>query len=254
MIHVLPVWQQGIFGSSVRVRVNDNGVDASHDEFGDRFDEFASCDLFLPDPNATSNYHGTAVASILGAEANNDECSAGIAPNVTISACNIFAMTNTYNGGSFLANKVQEFDISQNSFGYPACGTGRRRRNLQPKDNPCPFTYSDTTNTNNPCTVCDFDSAPKSAKCQNAIVRHCRLNYEKDVSACLQFLDLILPGDGECEYNTLSPPEQKALAKGIMEGRDGKGIIYIFASGNSYYYGDDTNFKGYTNSRYDTIC
>jgi hypothetical protein len=254
MIHVLPVWQQGIFGSSIRVRVNDNGVDASHDEFGARFDEFASCDSFLPHPNDPSNYHGTAVASILGAQANNDECGVGIAPNVTISACNIFDSPND----AFLAEQVQAFDISQNSFGYPACGTGRRRDLLVQHDNQCPFTFIRPGLTD-PCSVCDFQddsfTPPKrtsTSSCQTAIVRHCRYNYEEDVPGCLQFLDLFLPG-GRCDYNVLTPPARDALAKGILEGRDGKGIIYVFASGNSFAFGDDTNFKGYTNSRYDAI-
>ena len=250
MIHVLPVWQQGIVGSSVRVRINDNGVDASHDEFGARFDEGASCYSFLPDLNdgpTSTSYHGTAVASILGAGANNGQCSVGIAPNVTISACNLLQ----YRTDSFLAEKVHDFDISQNSFGYPACGPGRR--DLQ-YDNVCPFAYTNSRTTN-PCTVCDFGdssatAAPTSTSCQTAIVRHCLLNYEKDVPGCLQFLDLLLPG-GRCDYNVLNLPAQKALAKGILQGRDGKGIIYVFASGNSFSFGDDTNFKGYTNSRYD---
>jgi hypothetical protein len=266
MIHVLPVWQQGIFGSSIRVRVNDNGVDDSHDEFGERFEEFASCDSFRPNPDDPSNYHGTSVASILGAQGDNDDCSVGIAPNVTLSACNIYNSKTD----AFLAEKVQAFDISQNSFGYPACGTGRRRQrqllrvetqrqeNTTTTTTTCPFTFTHPALTD-PCSVCDFpdvddesSTTTTSSTCQAAIVRHCQYSYEDDVSACLQFLDLFLPG-GQCDYNVLSPPAREALAKGILEGRDGKGIIYVFASGNSFMFGDDTNFKGYTNSRYVTI-
>jgi hypothetical protein len=262
MIHVLPVWQQGIFGSSVRVRVNDNGVDATHHEFGDRFDALASCDAYLPNYNTTDglNYHGTAVAAILGAEANNNECSVGIAPQVTLSSCNLFQ----YRTDSFLAEKLDQFDISQNSFGYPACGPGRQRHLQEPQEeennnnnNTCPFAYR--SSFTNPCTVCEFGddddsfaTTTKSTKCQTTIVQHCRFHYEKDVAACLQFLDWLLP-DGQCDYNVLSRPSQDALAKGILQGRDGKGIIFVFASGNSFAFGDDTNFKGYTNSRYDRI-
>jgi hypothetical protein len=253
MIHVLPVWQQGIFGSSVRVRVNDNGVDASHDEFGSRFDEVASCDAFLPIKDGKSNYHGTAVASILGAQANNDECSVGIAPNVTISACNVFDVRTD----SFLAEKVHDFDISQNSFEHPSCAKSRRR-DLQQDNIQCPFTYINNPSSTNPCTVCDFTdssstaSTKSSTSCQTTIVQHCRKNYEKDVPGCLQFLDLLLQGR-QCDYNVLSPLAREALAKGILQGRGGKGIIYVFASGNAFKFGDDTNFKGFTNSRYDRI-
>ena len=177
MIHLLPAWQQCILCRTVRVRVNDNGVDVSHGEFGTLFDEFASCDFFLPSAkdNTPLNYHGTAVAFILGAESDNKECSVSIAPNVTISACNLFK----YRTDSFFVEKVDyEFDISQNSFGYPACGPGRRDLQQQPlPDHTCPFTYihPSSTSSAHPCTVCDFDSSttaasPKSTACQTAIV------------------------------------------------------------------------------------
>ena len=37
------------------------------------------------------------------------------------------------------------------------------------------------------------------------------------------------------------------------EGRDGKGIIYVFAAGNENRYGDDTNFQSYGASTRFTI-
>eukprot|EP01135_Chromosphaera_perkinsii_P006913 Nk52_evm1s628 gene=Nk52_evmTU1s628 len=41
---------------------------------------------------------------------------------------------------------------------------------------------------------------------------------------------------------------QEALIYGTTEGRDGKGILYIFASGNGGYKADNCNLDGYTNS------
>jgi len=41
-----------------------------------------------------------------------------------------------------------------------------------------------------------------------------------------------------------------ALTKGIEEGRDGKGAVYVFASGNGGLHGDNCNYDGYTNSIY----
>ncbi|KAL3926332.1 MAG: hypothetical protein SGARI_005644, partial [Bacillariaceae sp.] len=35
-----------------------------------------------------------------------------------------------------------------------------------------------------------------------------------------------------------------------MEGRDGKGTIFLFASGNAFAYGDLTSVQPYTNSRF----
>ena len=45
-----------------------------------------------------------------------------------------------------------------------------------------------------------------------------------------------------------SPLVRKSLIKGIQDGRGGKGAIYVFASGNGGYYGDNCNYDGYTNS------
>lgn len=52
---------------------------------------------------------------------------------------------------------------------------------------------------------------------------------------------------------TLSGPEiivKKAMLRGIQEGREGKGAIYVFASGNGGRFSDSCNFDGYTNSIY----
>ena len=43
---------------------------------------------------------------------------------------------------------------------------------------------------------------------------------------------------------------QKAVLNGIENGRQGKGSIFVFASGNGASAGDQCNFDGYTNSIY----
>ena len=42
----------------------------------------------------------------------------------------------------------------------------------------------------------------------------------------------------------------EALYKGVTEGRNGKGIIYVWASGNGGSHQDDCNCDGYTSSIY----
>ncbi|KAI8867093.1 hypothetical protein GQ42DRAFT_127252, partial [Ramicandelaber brevisporus] len=42
----------------------------------------------------------------------------------------------------------------------------------------------------------------------------------------------------------------RAMIKGIEEGRKGKGSVYVFATGNGGFWGDNCNFDGYTNSIY----
>ncbi|EMD38165.1 hypothetical protein CERSUDRAFT_64430 [Gelatoporia subvermispora B] len=41
---------------------------------------------------------------------------------------------------------------------------------------------------------------------------------------------------------------KKAMVNGIQNGREGKGSVYVFASGNGGRSGDQCNFDGYTNS------
>lgn len=43
---------------------------------------------------------------------------------------------------------------------------------------------------------------------------------------------------------------KKAMIRGVTEGRDQKGALYVFASGNGGAYGDNCNYDGYTNSIY----
>lgn len=42
----------------------------------------------------------------------------------------------------------------------------------------------------------------------------------------------------------------EAMKNGIERGRNGKGSIFVFASGNGGHYDDNCNFDGYTNSIY----
>lgn len=41
---------------------------------------------------------------------------------------------------------------------------------------------------------------------------------------------------------------RRAIVNGILNGRNGKGSIFVFASGNGAVYDDNCNFDGYTNS------
>lgn len=57
------------------------------------------------------------------------------------------------------------------------------------------------------------------------------------------------PDDGE-SMDGPSMLIQKAILNGINKGRDGKGSVFVFASGNGGTKGDQCNFDGYTNSIY----
>jgi len=118
----------------------------------------------------------------------------------------------------------------------------------------CPFTYVDESDRPkaNPCDVCDgqFTATGRnlSPECASAIYDHCKYFYREDDAACSDFPEVII--GGSCDYDKLPQSAFTALELGISTGRDGKGTIFTFASGNSFYEGDNVNFSGWTNSRY----
>eukprot|EP00934_Nitzschia_sp_Nitz4_P002113 Nitzschia sp. Nitz4//scaffold272_size25479//1136//3663//NITZ4_008306-RA/size25479-augustus-gene-0.11-mRNA-1//1//CDS//3329545216//2113//frame0 len=249
-INILPVWEQGYFGEGIRVRFNDDGIDTSIPELFGRVDLNASCAKAAP-LDYESN-HGTEVASVLGASGDNGACAVGIAPKVSMSSCNLYALKAEESFSVFSYN-LDGFDVSQNSLGIEACsednGDGAIvRRLLQLKrglaDDNCPFILDDAT----PCSVCDFTSAEvHSTECEQAIVDYCNENFEQEEIGCIDFLDLIV--GGTCDYNRVPDAILASLGEGVRYGRDGKGVIYVFSSGNGYGFGDDVNFGGLTNSR-----
>lgn len=58
------------------------------------------------------------------------------------------------------------------------------------------------------------------------------------------------PTDNGREMEKPSDLVSQAMVKGITEGRNNKGNIYVFASGNGANLGDNCNYDGYTNSIY----
>ena len=126
----------------------------SHPEFEGRVDISSSCpDELDPAPEvyeSDSFSHGTAVASIVGAAGDNDDCGVGIAPLVTLSGCRFSDSQMTY--AELLVYNLESFDISQNSWGVESCQDQDRR--LQEKE--CPFKFEESSAF--PCDYCDFSA------------------------------------------------------------------------------------------------
>jgi len=250
MINVVDVWETyELTGNGVKVRINDNGVYVDNLEFLGRFDDREnSCNDYLPNGNED---HGTAVAGILLGNANNDLCATGIAPAATFSSCNFFAEGSP---SALLSYKFDSFDISQNSIGLPACEKDDDDATIEQDgvvyDEGCPFTYDNPDY--DPCGVCEdqFTVSDRilSDACAKEIKNYCKDYYKLDIDGCLDFPDLVFEGD--CNYDKLPSSAIAALEQGITEGRNGKGTIFVFASGNAFNKGDDVNFSGWTNSRY----
>lgn len=231
-------------GKGVGIRINDSGVDKDHPELQGRFDVQSSCAIFGP-PN-TDEHHGTFVAGLAAAAGNNGECAVGIAPEATISSCRVVGsdLATERQDDSFLYKFMDRMDISQNSYGVSGCNPIERRR-LQTSN--CPF-RADITGS--PCDSCGSIAnwADPGAQCEDLIAEYCTglALRIKDVEACLDYVDLY----AQCQYDVTIPSTEEALARGITEGRGGKGIIYIFASGNDREFGSDVNMEAVLTSRY----
>jgi hypothetical protein len=243
LINVEPVWREGLTGAGVHIRINDDGVDPNHPEFAGKLDVSNSCALYAPGSNGEGpETHGTATASIAAANAN-DECAVGIAPGATLSSCRVITDPGIESlpfVDGFLVS-LQVVDVSSNSWGAPSCENIDPQRRLQQ----CPF---DPGHEFSPCSLCDFSATPLLEDCEYAIALYCTLEG-RDGSidpACNEFLDLFV----QCGFNALPEDQQRAIDRAILEGRDGKGTIFVFATGNSFDYGSDVNYEPYANSRF----
>jgi subtilisin family serine protease len=197
-INVAPVWNQGIFGNGIIVAVNDSGVQRNHPDLAaniipgvgfDNQDPFGLGDPVI-DLDFPISSHGTSVAGLIGAVADNGLGGTGVSPGVKmIPLRSIESPTLQGITDSFRYALAHGADVINNSWG-----------------------------SNVPRDIAAFLAAPNT-----------------DQLAALQDL--------------------------IREGRDGKGIITVFASGNSagpqfdIGFGsiggwDFAGYDGWVNSRY----
>jgi subtilisin family serine protease len=250
LIDVQPVWRRGITGKGVHIRINDVGVDGNHPELSARFDKEGSCEQYLPYYSGAA--HGTTCAAIAAGEADNDECSAGIAPGATVSSCAI--LTWPYNptpeasdGYSHLAHGIEYVDISSNSWNRDACGNAGRHRIPRTLLHDCPFPRDAALS---PCFHCLDEeltlTTEPGTECIDAINRFCYNEYEEYEHLCNEYIDLFV----HCKYNMLTSGERRTIERAIRKGRAGKGMIYTFASGNENKNGEDANMEGFMHSRY----
>ena len=250
MINVVPVWEKGFSGDGVRVRINDGLVDKNNPELSSRYDSASSCTTDgETDGSSSDAEHASIVASILAGEGNNGLCSVGISPGATISSCNIFS-GDLSELPSILSEKVDSFDISQNSWQHMICAGKRRNRrylgrHLQKSS--CPFQSSEGVSS--PCDACDFTQSQLSQDCEESIYAHCADGpmHSQDRDACHEYLDLFVEG---CFYQFNRDMIVDAIREGIEFGRNGKGIIYTLAAGNFHSLGVDVNMDRLLNTRY----
>ncbi|XP_061188241.1 furin-like protease kpc-1 [Saccostrea echinata] len=122
-MNVLEAWNRGYNGSGVNIAVIDDGIQMDHPDLQRNIDVVNSYDYIGNDtdpfPANISDDHGTKVAGIVAAEANNDECIVGIAFNSTIIGIRLLGDDGVTDVTEALAltHNMQDVDIYVNAWG-----------------------------------------------------------------------------------------------------------------------------------------
>lgn len=110
-------------GAGVSVGVYDDGIDTSHIDLRNRYD--ASKELVINgqrlNPATGSSVHGTAVAGLIAADANNGAGGVGVAHSAMLTGVNIFSGVGASSGFITAIRGMSNFDVTNNSWGW----TGR---------------------------------------------------------------------------------------------------------------------------------
>jgi len=124
-INVLPVWQQDIFGNGVVVQINDSGTEITHPDLIGNIDPSLQFDALTGDADANPelpgfnpvNAHGTSVAGIVGASAN-DIGGVGVAPGVQLVPVRLIDMGQTEQAFiDAFRFRTDVVDVTTNSWG-----------------------------------------------------------------------------------------------------------------------------------------
>eukprot|EP00940_MAST-03C_sp_MAST-3C-sp2_P002603 g2603.t1 len=267
-IDVGAVWSINITGHGVLIHFSDAGLDSDHEEFKDKYvqnarfgppDVAESCS----DQNSVWN-HGTAVAGYAVATANNSKCGVGVAFNAVLTMSSwIYGFPSQSNFSSLSDMLFHEWttgsfgsgvgvDIMSNSWGYNLCGI--IAASSSGDTSTCPFRSNDLDdNPSSPCVTCDARTdwerltRANDADCVDRVRSYCTSTRQgiRDL-ACLDMWDLF----ASCSSFALPSFVNAQLKRGVTCGRQGRGVVYIFAAGNEFLTGESSNLEGFTNSIY----
>ncbi len=132
-INVVPVWEQGIKGQGVVVAVVDDGLEINHEDLaanilpGKSMNYLSSIERAENDPTpltGSGDYHGTAVAGILGARDYNGVGGRGVAPRVSLVGYNMLQKSSVLNAAHAMLNNKELVSVSNNSWSFAADDTG----------------------------------------------------------------------------------------------------------------------------------
>ena len=239
LINLQPAWAAGYTGAGVTINIVDDGTDQTHPAFSGKYDALASCPL----QSDSYGEHGTTTAAIALA-ADNGQCSRGVAYGATLSKCDLHS-------GDYLMFifNLDRNHISSNSWGIDPCtalASSGRRKLRQRQLQGCPFVASSTSPCSAPqCAGASWTSP--SSTCETVISAYCQNenNYVAD-GECASWTYLWMT----CAYTHLHWETVRVLQRGVLEGRSGLGIVYVFSAGNKYTHGNDVNIEQYKHSRF----
>jgi len=105
-----------------------------------------------------------------------------------------------------------------------------------------------------PSNVTNIEEARKPKQitkaCAQSVRTYCKRNFLREEALCTRWLDATTKGN-TCRFkNNVGKENHSALEKGAKEGRNGLGIVYLFAAGDAHGEGDNVNFQAYPKSRY----
>lgn len=124
-VNVVPVWDMGIFGTGVTVGIVDDGLQFLHPDLQPNYYPLLSFDVNDDDLDPTparGDYHGTAVAGVVGARDNNFGVR-GVAPRSLLAGLRLLGGPfNDFMVSRVLAYGKLQTDIYVNSWGPPDTG------------------------------------------------------------------------------------------------------------------------------------
>lgn len=121
-LNVVPVWRT-YTGRGVSVGVIDDSVEYTHPDLNDNYNTQTDVDAAQrdddPAPYWFDDNHGTAVAGLIAAEANNQTGGVGVAPDATLSGIRIdFYDYDFVTNATYAFEQMANFDVVNNSWGY----------------------------------------------------------------------------------------------------------------------------------------
>jgi subtilisin-like proprotein convertase family protein len=245
-INVGPAWAQNYTGKGVNIFFHDNALDTGHPDISPKYNALGS--VGDPTPSSSKEGHGTAVASFAAAAADNGVCGVGVAYDATISFADFGQSTIDFLTAG-VADNVNH--VHSNSWNIDSCkSVGFDQFGSQAYlqiHSACPFEEAAAQSpcTQSECSGFDWASDVIPNSCVNRIARYCT-HYNRYDAACTDHWDLWV----SCQHYGLTNGVNRLLKTGVTIGREGKGIIYVFAAGNEWAEGDNVNFDGWLNSIY----